>query len=60
MGYELTGPGGGRVALVTQQHCFRERFDVEIAPGQDDVLLLAVILAIEDIRDRKNQPPITN
>jgi len=25
---------------------------VEIAPGLDDVLLLAVILAIEDIRDR--------
>ncbi|HEY4854742.1 MAG TPA: hypothetical protein VII22_28480 [Streptosporangiaceae bacterium] len=55
-GYELTGPGGDRVALVTQQHGFRERFDVEIAPGQDDVLLLAVILAIEDIR---NRPPST-
>jgi len=49
--YTLVGPGGGTVATVTQQSRFRERFDVEIAPGQDDVLLLAVILAIEDIRD---------
>jgi len=50
--YTLTGPGGSNVATVTQQSRFRERFEVEIAPGQDDVLLLAVILAIEDIRDR--------
>lgn len=47
----LTGPGGGTVATVTQQPGFRERLDVEIAPGQDDVLLLAVILAMEDIGD---------
>jgi uncharacterized protein YxjI len=50
--YTLTGPGGDTVATVAQQSRFPERLDVEIAPGQDDVLLLAVILAIEDIRDR--------
>jgi uncharacterized protein YxjI len=50
--YTLTSPGGGTVATVAQQSRFREKLDVEIAPGQDDVLLLAVILAIEDIRDR--------
>jgi hypothetical protein len=50
--YTLAGPGGDTVATVAQESRFRERFDVEIAPGQDDVLLLAVILAIEDIRDR--------
>jgi hypothetical protein len=50
--YTLTGPGGGTVATVAQRSVFRERLDVEIAPGQDDVLLLAVILTMEDIRDR--------
>jgi uncharacterized protein YxjI len=50
--YTLTTPDGDTVATVAQQSFFRERLDVEIAPGQDDVLLLAIILAIEDIRDR--------
>jgi uncharacterized protein YxjI len=57
--YTLTGPGGGTVATVTRQLGFRESFDAEIAPGQDDVLLLAVVLAIEDIRDRRGNPAIT-
>jgi uncharacterized protein YxjI len=54
--YTLTGPGGDTVATVTQQSGFRERLDVEIAPGQDDVLLLAVILAIEEICGRPEFP----
>ena len=57
--FTLTGPGGGTIATIAQQSVFRERLHVEIAPGQDDVLLLAVILAIEDIRDGTGQvgPP---
>lgn len=47
--YRLTGPGGDIVATVWQQ----QGFHVEIPPRQDDVLLLASILAIEDIRDRR-------
>jgi hypothetical protein len=50
--YTLTGPGGSALATVTQQG-LRESIDVEIEPGQDDVLLLAAILAIEDIADHK-------
>ena len=50
--YTLTGPGGGTAATVTRQSGLREKFDVEIAREQDDVLLLAVIIAIEEIRDR--------
>jgi uncharacterized protein YxjI len=56
--YTLTGPGGGTVATVTQQGGgFGGTLDVEIAPGQDDVLLLAVILTIEDLRDRQGLKP---
>jgi hypothetical protein len=55
--YTLTGPGGGTVATVTQQSVFREKLDVEIAPGQDNVLLLAVIVAIEDISDSGGMGP---
>jgi uncharacterized protein YxjI len=51
--YTLTVPSGTTIATVAQQHGWRERFDVETAPGQDDVLLLAVILAIENLRDQK-------
>jgi uncharacterized protein YxjI len=51
--YTLTVPSGSVIATVSQQRGFRERFDVETAPGQDDVLLLAVILAIESLRDQK-------
>jgi hypothetical protein len=52
----LTGPGGDTVAQVTRQPGFRERLALEIDPGQDDVLLLAAILAIEDIRGRMRLP----
>jgi hypothetical protein len=35
---------------------FLVKLDVEIDPGQDDVLRLAAILAIEDIRGRTGLP----
>ena len=47
--YTLTGPGGDEVASVTQQ----QGFCVEIAPGQDNILVLAIILAIENVHDHK-------
>jgi uncharacterized protein YxjI len=45
---------GVPVAVVSQQRSFRERFAVEVEDGEDPVLLLAVVLAIETIRaDRR-------
>ena len=45
--------GGGVVAMITQQRSFREKFAVEIADGEEPALLLAVVLTIEVIRDRR-------
>jgi uncharacterized protein YxjI len=53
--YTLTVPSGAVIATVSQQQAFREQFYVETASGQDDVLLLAVILAVEDLRDHKGR-----
>ena len=44
-----------QVAAVTQLRTFRERFAVEVADGQDAVLLLAVVIAIEAIRDSRRR-----
>jgi uncharacterized protein YxjI len=52
--YTLTVPSGTTVATVSQRPGLRENFDAETAPGQDDVLLLAVIIAIEELRQRKS------
>jgi uncharacterized protein YxjI len=51
--YTLTVPSGQTIATVSQRPGFRENFDVETAPQQDDLLLLAVIMAIEDLRGSK-------
>jgi uncharacterized protein YxjI len=45
--------GGAVAATITQQRSFREKFAVEIADGEDPALLLAVVLTIEVIRDRR-------
>lgn len=42
--------GGMPVATVSQQRALRERFAIEVADGEDAVLMLAVILVIETIR----------
>jgi uncharacterized protein YxjI len=39
-----------QVAAVSQLRTFRERFAVEVADGEDPVLLLCVVLVIETIR----------
>jgi uncharacterized protein YxjI len=57
--YTLTVPSGSVIAMVSAQPGFRERFNAETAAGQDDVLLLAVILAIEELRDSKRKRGIT-
>jgi uncharacterized protein YxjI len=38
-------------ATVTQLRTFREQFAVDIADGQDAVLMLSVVLVIETVRD---------
>jgi uncharacterized protein YxjI len=46
---------GVQAAAVTQLRTFRERFAVEVADGQDAVLMLAVVLVIETIRDDRRR-----
>jgi hypothetical protein len=45
--------GGVTVATVSQRPSLRQRFAIEVADGQDPVLMLAVILVIEAIRDQR-------
>jgi uncharacterized protein YxjI len=52
--YSITS-SGVQVAAVTQLRTFRERFAVEVAEGQDAVLMLAVVLVIETIRDDRRR-----
>jgi uncharacterized protein YxjI len=42
--------GGTTVAAVSQQRTLRQRFAIEVADGEDPVLMLAVVLVIETIR----------
>ena len=42
--------GSMAVATVSQQRTLRDRFAIEVADGEDAVLMLAVILVIETIR----------
>jgi uncharacterized protein YxjI len=52
--YSITS-SGVQVAAVTQLRTFRERFAVEVAEGQDAVLMLAIVLVIETIRDDRRR-----
>jgi len=47
--------GGATVATVSQQRTLRERFAIEVADGEDAVLMLAVVLVIETIRDTRRR-----
>jgi uncharacterized protein YxjI len=47
--------GGMRVASIRRKLALREKFGVEIADGQNDVLLLAVMLAIEAIHEERRE-----
>jgi uncharacterized protein YxjI len=46
---------GQVLATVSRQLAFREKFLVETAAGQDDVFLLAAILAIDNIHDERRE-----
>jgi hypothetical protein len=47
--------GGVQAAAVTQLRALRERFVIEITDGEDPVLMLAVVLVIETIRDDRRR-----
>jgi uncharacterized protein YxjI len=49
------GRSGAIVAQVSRQPAFRERFFVQIAPGENDAFLLATILAIDNIHDERRE-----
>jgi uncharacterized protein YxjI len=49
------GRGGAIVAQVSRQPAFRERFFVQTAPNENDVFILATILAIDNIHDERRQ-----
>jgi uncharacterized protein YxjI len=45
--------GGVMCATVTRELAFMEKFAVDIAPGENDVFVLAVVLAIDNIHDER-------
>ncbi len=47
--------GGSQAAAVTQLRTFREQFAVEVSETEDPVLMLAVVLVIETIRDDRRR-----
>jgi uncharacterized protein YxjI len=47
--------GGMVVAHLRRKFSLRERFAIDIADGQNDILLLAVMLAIEAIHEERRQ-----
>jgi uncharacterized protein YxjI len=47
--------GGVLMAGVTQLRTFREQFAVQVGDGEDVVLVLAVVLVIELIRDERRR-----
>lgn len=47
--------GGTMVAGVSQLRTFREQFAVQVGDGEDAVLMLAVVLVIELIRDERRK-----
>ncbi|HEV2241961.1 MAG TPA: hypothetical protein VGR98_13040 [Streptosporangiaceae bacterium] len=40
---------------MVRQFSLREKFAIDIADGQNDALVLAVMLAVEAIHDRRRQ-----
>jgi uncharacterized protein YxjI len=50
--------GGMPAAAVTQRRTLREQFTIEVADGQDAVLILAVVLVIEMIRNDRQRSAV--
>ena len=57
--YSITRDGTP-AAAVTQSRPPREQFAVQVTPGQDAVLMLAVVLAIETIRDNRRRAAVAS
>ena len=51
--------GGAPVVAVTQLRTFREQFSAEVCDGEDALLMLAVVLAIETIREDRRRSAAT-
>lgn len=47
--------GGGHIAKVTRHPSLHEKFVVDIEPAQNDVFILACVLAIDDIHKEKKK-----
>lgn len=52
--YEISRDGQ-LVATVSRQLALREKFRIEIADGQDDAFILAVVIAIDAIHDERRE-----
>jgi uncharacterized protein YxjI len=50
----------GMPAAAVTQSPVRGQFAVQVTPGQDAVLMLAVILAIETIRDNRRRAAVAS
>jgi uncharacterized protein YxjI len=50
--YSITR-GGSQAAAVTQLRVFRQQFAVEVSEAEDPALMLAVVLAIETIKESR-------
>jgi uncharacterized protein YxjI len=47
--------GGGIVATVQREMALREKFAVDVAPGENDAFILALVLAIDNIHDERRE-----
>jgi uncharacterized protein YxjI len=47
--------GGAVIATVDRELALKERFTVDVADGEDDVLILATVLAIDNIHDERRE-----
>jgi hypothetical protein len=54
-GNDTLDQGGAPVASMARQFSLREKFAIDIADGQNDALVLAVMLAVEAIHDRRRR-----
>jgi len=46
---------GQAIATISRNLSFREKFTVDVAPGENDVFVLAVVLAIDAIHDERRE-----
>jgi uncharacterized protein YxjI len=54
--YQVTRSGGVIATISKQWIALTDTYGVETAPGEDDVLLLASVLALDLAEDRKRHP----